>query len=214
MAYNGPAPLPLGSGGTGQTAFGSGTLSSNGSVLTSGAIDLTNTTYVSAGASGTFQSTGSANSFGAPYWGQQGSFNNTLYYARTALTAANIKALNGTPIQVIAAPGANKMIAVHYVAVHYYYVAPAYTAGAAQTIRMIYSTTLGTTIYSTLVSNANLVGTANAISVGPSAQAAAILDTNFINQGVYLINPIATEVTNGNGTLTCYVWYSIVDVTV
>lgn len=154
-------------------------------------------------------------SFGTPFIALQGTTQLPLQYVTGSLSATQIKSLNASPVQAIAPPGAGKVICVVYSIFHYYYVAPVYTASASQVIRVSYDNLAGNTssLYASAVTTANLTNTTSTITLGPQAQDTGVGDAFVMNIGVYFQNPIATEVTNGNGTMTYYMWYFVADAT-
>ncbi len=142
----------------------------------------------------------------------------SLSYVTITLTSAQIKALHGTPIQIVAAPGAGKVLCV---------VGPTYSkfvyggtnvfvAGAAQTINLQYGTAfsaLGTG--GSIMTNALLVGTASALkgSITPIASFSTTTLTDMENAALNAYNPIATEITgnaaNDNTVIFSLLYYTV-----
>ena len=117
------------------------------------------------------------------------------------LTNAQIKAIHGTPIEIIAAPGAGKCIVlISAIAKLVYGGTNVFTAAASQVINLYYNngTTVAFSSGAPLISNGMIVSSANKFSVGGGIgiastinQAAGIFDN--VNMSIY--NPIATEIT-------------------
>jgi len=114
--------------------------------------------------------------------------------ATITLTNAQIKALHATPIQAIAAPGANKCIVIVTSAAQLKYGGTtAFTAGAGQTVSLYYGTAPA---ICAPVSNAMLVSTASKFGVSSQVVAAINQAVGVIdNVAVNLYNPVATEIT-------------------
>jgi len=140
-------------------------------------------------------------------WGSYGAYNNEMFYASGTVSAAQIKALNASPVTIVPAQGANTLIYLQSIIAYYTYSAPAYTASASQTIRVALGTN---SIVTTFFTNGTLIGTANAMSCCPQTPRNSVADTNMINTALVFWNPIATEVTNGNSTLTYFLQYNVI----
>lgn len=125
------------------------------------------------------------------------------------LTNAQIKALHGTPIQIIAAPGSGKAIVITMVVMTMNYGGSnVFTAGASQTVALYYGTT---TIINTAMSNAMIVASATQIK-DQTGNANTTVFSSWDNQLVNLYNPIATEISGNaanNNTMSYYVQYFI-----
>jgi hypothetical protein len=132
------------------------------------------------------------------------------------LTSAQIKAIHGTPIEIIPAPGSGKGIAVISAAYKFTYGGTnVFVAGASQSIGLYYNN--NTTVLITgpfLVTNASIVGTANAFrptSVFPTLNSAAAGIYDNVNVAAY--NSVATEISGNaanNNTIDIIVYYFIV----
>lgn len=118
--------------------------------------------------------------------------------ATWSITSAQIKALHGTPIQIIAAPGAGKIICV--ISVLYgkytYGGTNAFTAGSAQTLSIYYGTA---TKVCDLISNGFLTGTSSGYSTLVQSSGTAIAAASIENLAVNVYNPVVTEITGNAG---------------
>ncbi len=123
------------------------------------------------------------------------------------LTSAQIKALHATPIQLVAAPGSNKVVQILSVSASYVYGGSnTFTAGAGQTIQILYSTTAIPTSNSTIVSNAILTGSSsNLINVNTAINSTT---SSYANLALNLYNQSATEI-SGNAANNNVVNYTI-----
>ncbi len=133
------------------------------------------------------------------------------------LTNSQIKNLNGTPVQIIAAPGSNKAINVIAAGVRFNYGGTnVFTAGASQTIRLKYGTA-GTTLQDNandLISNAVIVSNAvkYCLSFHPTFVSNATV-ANVDNLALNVTQPVATEISGNaanDNTITIWVTYYIV----
>lgn len=141
-----------------------------------------------------------------------------LQLATITLTNAQIKALHGTPVEVIAAPGSGKGIVVVGATAKFIYGGTnAFTASAGQTINLYYNNTgAQITSPSAFISNTMIVGTFNRFSMNTGlninatlAQSPGVLD----NVNVAAYNPSATEITGNaanDNTISLTVSYYIV----
>jgi len=132
-----------------------------------------------------------------------------LQFLSGQITANQIKALHGTPIAVIPAQGANTIIMLHYIYMHYVYGTTPYTASASQSIRLGFGSTASLSISNTWFANAVLVGTQNYNSFTCMNTITSATDTAFVNVGLYAYNPQITEVTNGDSVINYYAQYTV-----
>ena len=134
---------------------------------------------------------------------------------KTTLTSSQIKALNATPIQIVAAQGANKVIVPISAVTHVIYGGSnVFVAAASQSIDLYFSNSPGK-IALPIIINATLVGNQTKFSIivgdDQSRQSTGIYD----NVGLFLVNPVATEI-SGNAAndnqVVVFLTYYIADV--
>lgn len=127
-----------------------------------------------------------------------------LQYKKVPLTAANIKALNGTPQTVIAAPGAGKYINLIDAALNVTFGSAQYTAGSEIDLK------LGAIIIAkTTAALLNAVA-ANA-SLGLSFPGLATPQTNGPDNVALILSAASTEFATGDSTANLHLWYQIVN---
>jgi hypothetical protein len=137
----------------------------------------------------------------------------SVQMATITLTSAQIKALHATPIQIIASPGAGKVICV-LAAIYCNFIyggTNVFVAGASQDIALWYGTT--TKVSTTgLVFNATLTGTTSLISTGNISSNASITLASFENLAINAYNSVVTEISGNaanNNTVTMTFAYYI-----
>ena len=137
-----------------------------------------------------------------------------LLFTSGTLTSAQIKALHGTPVQAIAAPGNGKFILVFLQTMQLNYGGNnAFVAAAGQTVGMTYGTASGAPASGAQgMSNASITATSNQLyAFGGSNVATA--SSSYVNAAVNFNNPVATEITGNaanNNTITYNIYYTIV----
>lgn len=133
--------------------------------------------------------------------------------SHVVLTSAQVKALHATPIQVVAAPGANKVVVPIFPTIAIMnYGTSVFGAAAAQTISLAYGTSLQ--IYP-VISNTVLVQNFSSVSSNTIAAVNSNL-TNAANLALNLWNPVATEITGNAGndtTISVTIFYWILTTT-
>lgn len=146
-------------------------------------------------------------------WASSAAPAGNLLIATKTLTSAQVKLLNATPIEIVAAPGSGKGILVLGVATKLNYGGTnVFTAGAAQSIQLFYNNS--TTQLLVLLGNAMLVSAASKFSyiqafTALTNQSAGVLD----NVNIAAKNPVATEISGnaaGDNTVDIILTYVIV----
>ncbi len=127
------------------------------------------------------------------------------------LTNTQIKALHGTPVQAIAAPGLGKVIVLVSVTGKFVYGGNnAFTAGAGQSVGLYYGTTPAA--LAQIIPNGTLTGTQNAYTIGAGSLAGTAA-TSLENIAINAYNPVATEITGNaanNNLINIFITYYIV----
>lgn len=135
-----------------------------------------------------------------------------LLVASSAITSAQVKALHGTPIQVIAAPGAGKFIEVISASGTMNYGGTnVFVAGVGQSIDLYWSTTVR---IMQLIINSQVVASASQATAGGLIGASSPY-ANLENDAVNLYNVSATEISGnaaGNNTVSYNILYRIVTI--
>ena len=133
--------------------------------------------------------------------------------ATISLTAAQTKALYDTPVQLVAAPGANKVVVIDSIVWDVTFVSAQYTAGGA--IAAQYGNTVhgaGPAASNTLAAaTLNAVAANTLLSVSGSAGSLNVARSASVNTAVYLSNATADFAT-GDSTSTLYVRYKVLTV--
>ena len=134
---------------------------------------------------------------------------NLLQYVAVPLTAAQFKALYDTPIQLVAAGGANTLIVVERAVLAMTFVSAQYTAGGAVALQYD-STVHGAGV---LASATIAAATINADAASASNMMQGVLaDGPFsttVNKGLYISNDTADFAT-GDSTFVVHAWYRII----
>lgn len=135
-----------------------------------------------------------------------------LQSVTVALTAAQIKALYDTPVQIVAAPGAGKMIVIDGINWDITFVSAQYTAGG------VLAAQYGNTVHgagpaaSATIAAATLNAVAASTELSQGAAALAVAKTAASNVAVYLSNTVADFAT-GDSTVSLTVRYHVVTLT-
>lgn len=130
------------------------------------------------------------------------------FNSQVTLTSAQILAMNATPVQIIAAPAANKAIIINRIWNAYHFGTAQYAAGGAIGLEWGNTAALAGPAASNTLAAAtfNAYAASNAFDLTPDGT-----DTlaNIMGKGVFMSNGTAAF-TTGDGTLTVNVNYSIV----
>ena len=124
-----------------------------------------------------------------------------MLYKAVPLTAANIIAMNATPVTVLAAPGASKAIVLHKVMLRVTRTSTQFTGGG--TVVVNYAT--GPVAAISTIAAANITGAAGVIDATRYGIDAATVE----NDALVITNASASFAT-GTGTAVLHIWYSIV----
>lgn len=124
------------------------------------------------------------------------------------LSSANIMAMFGTPVTLIPAPGAGKLIQVDEVVVSFIYNSIAYANGSELRIRYSGS---GTDLFSTIADTGPMRGTASfinaALAIGGAGGTIAV--TSLTNTAIVATNT-GSAFTDGNSTMKIFLRYRII----
>ena len=124
---------------------------------------------------------------------------NNLLYTKTSLSTAQILLLNGTPIELVPAPGAGKVIIPHLIVFSFIWNSIAYTTNTA--LALIYDTGTSFNIDTTsLLSTGDFIR--NIAVTGPPS--GGLLQNKKLSVTVGTGNPAA-----GNSALDVYQYYQI-----
>jgi hypothetical protein len=129
----------------------------------------------------------------------------TIQYVTVALTNTQTKALNSVPTQVIAAPGANKLIEVCSVVLENVYLTAAFANGGV--IQLSYGASVTTPASATVAATFLTSPAANQVIVLAGALATNLAST-VLNTAVYIACATADFIT-GAGSITAKVAYRI-----
>jgi hypothetical protein len=137
-----------------------------------------------------------------PKWRKDWRSTSPIRYKTVKITSAEILALNATPKELVAAPGAGRAIEFVSAVLHLDYGTTTYTANGTLTVR----TATSNSVLSGVLAAAELLhSTADKVATMVPASTGIGLD---INEAIELFEPTG-ECTTGNGTLTIVVGYRI-----
>ncbi len=133
----------------------------------------------------------------------------------TSGTIANaaVRTLNATPVTVIPAPGAGKMILVHRVVWELDYTAPGFDAAAAgDTLLLRYTDGSGAAVVSAIAGDTFGGATADTIAVAIGVAVAVAAATSRVNQAIVAAITTGEWYSAAGGSAIKYkIWYSVVD---
>ena len=142
-----------------------------------------------------------------------------LTFVSGNLTSSQIKNLHGTPIQIVAAPGAGKVLVTMFpfYTKFNYGGSNAFTAAASQTVSLYFGTTTDAGNGNTIMSNNLLTGTASVYKTFqfPSTTVSGSL-ASYENLALNAYNPVATEISGNaanNNTISYGFFYFTVTLT-
>ena len=126
-------------------------------------------------------------------------------YKKVTLTAAQVKALHGTPITLIADPGTGKFIQLIDALIYVNFNSASYAAGSAVNF-MLNSVIVAATTAALL----NAAGSASADIIQPSFPQMATSAAVGAANGALTITAAGSEFTTGDSPVDVHLWYSIV----
>ena len=136
---------------------------------------------------------------------------------KVVLTAAQLKALKATPLDVIPAPGAGKCIQIEYVTLRIAFGTTAYTLNAG-TLKLFYGAVATAKV--ALADQASLLTAAASGSVlaipgvAIGTAASPLTDAQALNVSIKAANDGAAEYTLGDGILTMVIAYQVINLSV
>lgn len=132
-----------------------------------------------------------------------------MQYAEVDMTAAQWNGMYGAPVQLVAAPGANKVIVVDKIVLNMTFVSAQYAAGGV--VAAQYDSTVhgaGSPASATIAA-ATVNGYAASTGIMVDGAMASVLFTAMVNKGLYLSNQTGAF-TTGDSTWKIQVWYRVV----
>lgn len=135
-----------------------------------------------------------------------------LQYATVAITAAQFNGMYAAPKQLIAAPGANKLIVVDQMVLAMTFVAAQYAAGGVVAAQYD-NTANGAGVKATNTQKAaDFTGAAASDAFlfnGASGDDSDVLFSAGVNKGIFLSNQTAAF-TTGDSTFVAHLWYRVI----
>lgn len=132
-----------------------------------------------------------------------------MQYAETDLTAAQFNGMYATPVQLVAAPGANKMIIVDKVVLNMTFVSAQYAAGGVVAAQYDSTANGAGSAASGTIAAATVNGYAASTGIMVDGALSSVAFTAAVNKGIYLSNQTAAF-TTGDSTWKVQVWYRVV----
>jgi len=128
---------------------------------------------------------------------------------QVTLTSAQIKTLNGTPLSILAAPGAGKTYVVNTIIINYTFGTLQYTRTGA-TFKLFLGTTADGLALTT-DQNAVVIAAASAASIlQPSSNSNFATATKGFNKAIFVGNDGGSEFAAGDGTIKITLVYTVV----
>lgn len=125
-----------------------------------------------------------------------------IQYLKVTLTAAQVKALHGTPVTLIAAPGAGKFIQLIDALIYLNFNTTGYAAGSAVNI-----VDGGATVATT---TAALINTGSAIAIQPGFPLVGTTNSVGTGNSALTITAASSEFTTGDSPVDVHLWYAVV----
>lgn len=132
-----------------------------------------------------------------------------MKYVAAPLTAQNILDMFGAPVQLIAAPGANKAIIVHDICFEMKRSATAFANGGAVSIEYGDG---GDDVVATIAATVITGAAGTTLSTRVMANLSDIALASIENSNLRITNGTGAFIT-GTGTAEVHIWYSVIDVT-
>lgn len=129
---------------------------------------------------------------------------------KKSITNAQMLALNTTPIELIAAPGAGKLIVVNKIVAKHQYATAAFSD---QDLTVGYDDGADLTVAT--VDATNFLNNVSADTTRPSIvpiDGAAVLDTSTQIENENIALTASANPTTGGGTLDLYIWYDVITI--
>lgn len=140
--------------------------------------------------------------------GIRGLAEDLLYVKTVTITSAQLKNIKATAVEIVPAPGANKIIIPEMVIYDFNYVAPQYTNGGTLTLRWA----AGVDVPTTNISQAQIQGAVNVVLPSATVTFLGLDRLALVNNNIVMTHVGASEYATGNGTLTINIKYRIVSV--
>jgi len=123
--------------------------------------------------------------------------------ATVTLSSAQLVDLHNTPVTLVAAPGAGKWLDLHRYEVYYTYGTADYTTNDSGPVIYVGDAAASSAISVASWGSSRVVGSAGYLD--------AVLAADIVN-GAMTVQPAGSVLSDGDGTLTVTVWYTIEDV--